>query len=334
LALAQIINQMPDANDMDLVQEFARRNSEAAFTELVQRYIPLVYSIALRYTRHADDAQDVTQAVFIILAQKAAVLRPKIILTGWLYETTRFTAMNFLTSKSRRQNREQEAYMQSTLPDSRAEWELLEPHLEVAMSRLGANDRTLLVLRFYENKSGPEAAALLGIREDTAHKRVARAIEKLRKFFAQQGVTLSCAAIAGAVSANSVQAAPVALVKTISVVAVAKGAAASTSITTLVKGTLKLVTYAKMKLAISITASILLACGAATLAISQTNKVDKGMTQIFKFQSKPTAKIVQLKSNGDIIAELRIPKGNMISISGDKINYDTDNAGEKLPKEM
>jgi RNA polymerase sigma factor (sigma-70 family) len=91
---------MPDANDMDLVREFARDNSETAFTELVRRYINLVYSVALRYTRNAEDAQDVAQAVFIILAQKAAALRPKIIFTGWLYETTRFTAMNFLTAKS------------------------------------------------------------------------------------------------------------------------------------------------------------------------------------------------------------------------------------------
>ena len=63
---------MADANDMDLVREFARHNSETAFTELVRRHLPLVYSVALRYTRQADDAQDVTQAVFIILAQKAA----------------------------------------------------------------------------------------------------------------------------------------------------------------------------------------------------------------------------------------------------------------------
>jgi uncharacterized protein (TIGR03435 family) len=259
---------MPDAQDMELVREFARNHSEAAFTELVKRHIPLVYSVALRYTRQADDAQDVTQAVFIIFAQKAAALRPKVVLTGWLYETTRFTAMNFLTGKSRRHAREQEAYMQSTLTDTRAEWELLEPHLEAAMSRLGAKDRTLLVLRFYENKSGPEAAALLGIREDAAHKRVTRALEKLRKVFAQRGVTLSGAAIAGAVSANSVQAAPVALVKIISAVAITKGAAATTSTLTLVKGALKLMAWTKVKMAIVVGAGILFAAG-TTMAVKK-----------------------------------------------------------------
>ena len=201
---------MPDANDMDLVREFARDNSEAAFTELVRRHLNLVYSVARRCTGNDGDAHDVTQAVFIILARKAAGLREKTLLTGWLYETTRFAAARLLRTNARRHAREQEAYMQSTLneADTAGVWEKLSPHLEAAMGKLNTADRALLVLRFYENKSGPEAAALLGIREDAAHKRVTRAIEKLRKFFAQRGVTLTATAIAGAVSANSIQAAP------------------------------------------------------------------------------------------------------------------------------
>src|SRR5665213_3210686 len=253
LVWAGIIHQMPDANDMDLVREFARDNSEAAFTELVRRHVNLVYSVARRCTGNDGDAHDVTQAVFIILARKAAGLREKTLLTGWLYETTRFAAARLLRTNARRHAREQEAYMQSTLNDSSRQsaatadtaesWTQLSPHLEAAMSKLAAADRALLVLRFYENKSGPEAAALLGIREDAAHKRVTRALEKLRKVFAQRGVTLSGAVIAGAVSANSVQAAPVALVKTISAVAVAKGAAATASTLTIVKGALKLMAW-------------------------------------------------------------------------------------------
>jgi len=253
---------------MDLVREFARDNSEAAFTELVRRHVNLVYSVARRCTGNDGDAHDVTQAVFIILARKAAGLREKTLLTGWLYETTRFAAARLLRTNARRHAREQEAYMQSTLNDSSRQsaatadtaesWTQLSPHLEAAMSKLAAADRALLVLRFYENKSGPEAAALLGIREDAAHKRVTRALEKLRKFFVKRGVTLTATAIAGAVSANSVQAAPVALAMTITT---AKGAVASSSILAIVKGTLKLMTWVKVKTAILASASLLLAAG-------------------------------------------------------------------------
>jgi uncharacterized protein (TIGR03435 family) len=272
---------MPDANDMDLVREFARHNSEAAFTKLVRRHINLVYSVALRCTDDAGDAQDVTQAVFIILARKAAGLRERTLLTGWLYETTRFTAARLLRTNVRRHAREQEAYMQSNLnkgdlsrhsgatADTAAIWTQLSPHLETAMSKLTERDRALLVLRFSADNSGPEAAALLGIREDAAHKRMTRAIEKLRKFFAQRGVTLSGAAIAGTVSANSVQGAPVALVKTISVIAVAKGAAATTSTLTLVKGALKIMAWTKTQIAIVSCAAVLLAAGTVTIAVKK-----------------------------------------------------------------
>ncbi|HEX7617528.1 MAG TPA: sigma factor, partial [Verrucomicrobiae bacterium] len=72
---------MPEANDMDLAREFARCDSEPAFTELVYRHVNLVYSVALRFVGNPEDAQDVAQAVFIILAQKGAGLREKTVLT-------------------------------------------------------------------------------------------------------------------------------------------------------------------------------------------------------------------------------------------------------------
>jgi len=161
---------MPDAQDMDLVREYARDHTEAAFTELVQRHINLVYSVAFRFTGNDSDAQDVTQAVFILLARKAASLRERTLLPGWLYETTRFVAARFIRTRARRQAREQEAYMQSQTNDGDTEnWEKLAPHLETAMSQLAESDRALLLLRFYQNKTSVEAAKLLGIREDAAH---------------------------------------------------------------------------------------------------------------------------------------------------------------------
>jgi DNA-directed RNA polymerase specialized sigma24 family protein len=90
---------MPDADDMDLVREFARHNSEAAFTELVRRHVNLVYSVARRGTGNDGDAHDVTQAVFIILARKAAGLREKTLLAGWLYDAAQFAAARLLRTK-------------------------------------------------------------------------------------------------------------------------------------------------------------------------------------------------------------------------------------------
>jgi len=283
---------------MELVREFARDNSEAAFTELVRRHLNLVYSVARRCTGNDGDAQDVTQAVFIILARKAPGLREKTLLTGWLYETTRFAAARLLRTNARRSAREQEAYMQSTLNDTDTSnvWTQLAPHLEAAMDKLAARDRALLVLRFYENKTAAETAALLGIREDAAHKRVTRAVEKLRKFFAKRGVSSTTAIIAEAISANSVQATPVALAKSVTAVAIAKGAAASTSTLTLIKGALKIMAWTKMKTAVVATVAVLLTAGTTTLVIKKVHVPRVAVYQpILDNEPEITARVRALK---------------------------------------
>ena len=222
---------MHDASDMDLLRDYDRQGSEAAFAGLVQRHINLVYSVALRHVGIAAHAEEITQAVFIILARKAAGLRADTILEGWLHETTRLTALSFLRGERRRQFREQEAYMQSTLNDCDAPspeiWNQLAPMLDEAMSRLGKKDREAVLLRFFKDKSVREVAAAMQVNEAAAQRRVLRALEKLRGFFTKRGIALSSVAITGAISANSVQAAPVALAKSVTAVAIAKGSIAS-----------------------------------------------------------------------------------------------------------
>jgi len=99
--------------------------------------------------------------------------------------------------------------MQATLNEpENAAWEQIAPLLDEAMGRLGEADRNALVLRYFENKMTSEIAATLKLKEPAAHMRIQRALEKLRKFFLKRGLVLSATALAGAVAANSVQAAP------------------------------------------------------------------------------------------------------------------------------
>ena len=261
---------MTERDDHQLLAEFARENSEAAFAALVERRVNLVFSTALRSVGNAHAAEEISQAVFIILARKAKKISQKISLSGWLYQTTRLTAANFLRGEIRRQQREQEAYMQSTLnePDASV-WPQIAPLLDDALGKLGETDRNALVLRFFENKSLAEVGAGIGASEDAAKIRVNRALEKLRKIFTKRGVALSATLIAGAVSASSVQAAPVGLAKTISAVAFTKGAAAGGSTLTLVKGALKIMAWTKAKMAVIVGVSVLLAAGTATVAVEK-----------------------------------------------------------------
>jgi RNA polymerase sigma factor (sigma-70 family) len=259
---------MNEPDDISLLREFAATESEAAFATLVVRHVNLVYSVALRSTGNVHAAQEISQAVFIILAREVKSLGSKVILSGWLYQTTRLTAANFLRGEIRRQQREQEAYMQSTLNEPEPEaWRQIAPLLDDALTRLGERDRNAIVLRFFENKNLRDVGAGLGLNEDAAKMRVTRAVEKLRKLFVKRGVALSAVAIAGAVAANSVHAAPVALAKSVTAVAMMKGVAASGSTLTLIKGTLKLMAWTKMKTSVVVSVVILLAAGTTAVMV-------------------------------------------------------------------
>ena len=264
---------MQATDDMALLREYATGNSETAFETLVSRRVGFVYSMALRQVRDPNLAEEVTQAVFIILAQKAGRISDKTILAGWLFRTTRFAALAQMRADAKRRRREQEANMQSeilpTAPD--AFWEQMSPLLDEALATLGETDRQAVLLRFFENKSLAEVGNSLGTGEDTARKRVSRALEKLHRYFAKHGISSTTDVLAGAISANSVQAAPVALAKSITVAAMAKGVAASGSIPALVKGVLKLMAWHNAKAAIITGAAIVLATGTAPLLVKAVN---------------------------------------------------------------
>jgi uncharacterized protein (TIGR03435 family) len=264
-------------DDLALLREYAANNSEAAFAELVSRRIGFVYAAALRQVRDPHLAEEITQAVFIILAQKAGRISDKTILAGWLFKTTRFAAIAQTRDRAKRQRRELEVFMQSEIQQTAPDplWEQMSPLLDEALATLGETDRQAVLLRFFENKSIAEVGNKLGMGEDTARKRVSRALEKLHRFFSKRGVSSTTAIIAGAISANSVQAAPVALAKSVTAVAIAKGAAASGSTLTLIKGALKIMAWTKAKTVIVVGVIALTAASTTTVVVEKVISINQ-----------------------------------------------------------
>lgn len=202
---------MQDLQDYELIRNYVENDSETAFAMLVERYRHFVYAIAVR---EADDpalAEDIAQVVFIILARKANTLHKGTILSGWLFNTTRFVAKNLLRQEARRQQREYEAVAEADCQTARSNqqaWDHLEPLLHQALSGLRQGERNALLLRFLEGKSLREVGHALAISEDAAQKRVTRALEKLRCYLAQHGYTITAALIGAMLSKNLARAAP------------------------------------------------------------------------------------------------------------------------------
>ena len=252
---------MQELDDIALLRKYADDHSEEAFAALVSRHIHKVHSVALRLTRNPHQAEEITQAVFIILAQKAGRFGNKVILSGWLYQTARLTAVTFNRSACRRARREQEAHMQLVLNGAEDEvWRQIAPLLDAALAGLNETDRHAVVLRFFDGKSMGEVGAALGANENTARKRVSRAVEKLQKYFARHGIVSTTDTIAGEISRNAVQTAPALLIQTTTAIALAKGVAAGGSILTLVKATL-IAMKTKTIVATAITAAVILGTG-------------------------------------------------------------------------
>jgi RNA polymerase sigma factor (sigma-70 family) len=209
-----------NSNDIELLRRYVFERSEAAFAELVQQYVALVYSAALRQTNgDVHLAEDVTQEVFTDLARKAARLTRHTSLAGWLYTSTRYAAATLRRGEQRRFAREQEVHAMNQLlhsAETDPAWEHLRPVLDEAMHDLKAADREAVLLRFFERLPLATMGVRLGVNENTARMRVDRALDKLRGALAKRGVTSTAGALSVVLVGRAVGAVPTSLAGNVS----------------------------------------------------------------------------------------------------------------------
>ncbi len=211
--------------DNQLLQTYAAQRSESAFRELVERHIGLVHSAALRESKgNVSSAEDTTQAVFTELARRAGELERHPSIAGWLYTCVRRMAANVRRSEQRRQIREQEAFTMNQLlnPDASNElWQQVRPVLDDVMHELSEEERTAVVLRFFEGKSLREVGTALGLTENAARMRVERCLAKLEHLLAQRGVTSTPSTLTAVLAAGAVMTVPSSLVASVTRSAIA-----------------------------------------------------------------------------------------------------------------
>ena len=271
--------------DLELLKRYTRERAEDAFAEIVRRHLDLVYSAALRQVRSPQLAEEISQSAFLDLARNGAQLKPDTILAAWLYQVTRRTAIDVVRREVRRQLREQIATEMNTSNATAADWTHLEPLLDEAMAALDATDRAAVLLRYFENKSLREVGQQLGVSDDAAQKRVSRAVERLREFFAQRGVCVGATGMAVLISTNAVQSAPAGLAVAISAAATLAGAGLVTTATTTATKAIAMTTLQKTL----ITAAFVAAVGTGIYEARQAAHL-RSQVQMLQQQQAPLIK--------------------------------------------
>jgi RNA polymerase sigma factor (sigma-70 family) len=305
LRRAALQGQAVGLSDWQLLERFLARREEAAFEAIVQRHGPMVLSVCRRVLEHAQDAEDAFQATFLVLACKAASILTRETVGNWLYGVAYRTAQKARAAAARR--RVKEKLMTRPEAFNEPEWQDLRPLLDQELNSLPDIYREPLVLCDLQGITRKAAAQQLGWSEGTLSGRLSRARELLAKRLKRCGVTLTVAALAGALStsvASALVPAPLVQITTQAATSVAAGHAVagvvSAPVAALTKGVLKAMFMNKLK-TVSV---VLLAVGLIALGAGVSLTQQPGGPP-----GAPPKKAEGAAANAKADAALKLPKG-------------------------
>lgn len=264
------IVKITNMNDGQLLETFVKSGSDAAFQSITERHLPLVLGTARRITGNDLLVEEIAQAVFILLARKARSLSSSTVLAGWLYRTTCFVAARSLRAEMRRKQREQEALAMHTQNEPDPAWKNITPQLDEALAKLNETDRNAVLLRYVEQQSVRDVASNLGLGEEAAKKRVARALEKLRHILSRRGVEIGAAALITGLAFEGAQA----VANTTAVLKISATALAPSASSPLATQVLSAWRATKLKVGLGLTSGAV----AVALLITQTARWEKEQT--------------------------------------------------------
>jgi RNA polymerase sigma factor (sigma-70 family) len=231
----------PAKDDSALLARWVRDGSEDAFAELVRCYQRLVLGAAFRRTGDEELARDIAQQVFATLAAKANLLLDRKNLAGWLYyATSHISARAAQAEARRRRNHDALGDSSASEPTRPPQWALIEE----ALAKLGGKERESLTLHYFQDLSYPEIAAVLGIEETAARKRVSRALRRLEIQMRRRGVRGPIPALVAAAAAQQSSITPPSCLAAAAIAA--SGASGTTSLAVTIT---TLMSYTPLKIA-------------------------------------------------------------------------------------
>lgn len=260
--------------DSQLLHEYVEHHSEAAFARVVHRHMGMVYAACRRQVRDAHLAEDVAQAVFMILSRRARSIRPGTILAGWLYQVARYAAANANRIEANRRIHERQAARMAqdgsySAAETEARWDVLEVYVDDALSKLPRRDRDALLLRYFQGQPIADVASALSVSEEAARKRINRALDRMRILLSGRVSVASGGVLHCVLAANAAQSAPASLVHA-TCAAVGPGASATAPAATIAIAdrVARLMAWAHVKVALACMLVAALAAAAGTAAVS------------------------------------------------------------------
>jgi RNA polymerase sigma factor (sigma-70 family) len=300
-------------SDGELLAAVASRAAQDCFAELVRRHAPMVLSACHRQLGDRHDAEDAAQAVFLVLWQKAATLRRRSSVAGWLHHVARNICHNARRAKNVRMKHEREAASKTSSQGNQhqADWDRIKDLLDGELDALPEKYRVPIVLFHLEGRSLEETAALLRLKASTLTTRLNRGREMLRKRLARRGITISAAALAGMSMTNVTTAAmPLFFAETTAKAAnlyglgeTTAGGLVSARTLALTKGALDMFTIAKIRIAVSVMVATVLILSTGSFLMWQPGE---SQTQAQGQKKEITADKAKEPAGGNVVNGLRL----------------------------
>jgi RNA polymerase sigma factor (sigma-70 family) len=268
--------QRREDSDEQLLHAFTSRRDDNAFAALVHRHGPMVLKVCRRLLGQEQDAEDVFQATFLVLARNASSLRNKGSLASFLHGIAYRLARDAKRSAERRRKYEGQWPSRSPVdPADELSWREVQALLDEEIARLPEIYRSVFILCCLEDLSRAEAAQRLGLKECTLLSRLTKARKRLSQRLAQRGVELAAVVAAATLPTQPASALPVGLAaKTIQAVLASSGSElagmVSTSVVELLhRTTTAMVSKTKIVMAMTLAVGLLGGAGVCFLASPQ-----------------------------------------------------------------
>jgi len=310
-----------ERSDAELIADYAKNRSEKVFEELVGRHADMVYARCVRELEGDTAlAEEVAQAVFIVLARKAGSIRHRGALPAWLFRIARNTVKNMKREESRRRARERKAVSMAEKRENNLQerelWEQVRPHLDAAIDSLPRRSREAAVLHWLEQRGRKETARLLGCTEKMVDDRIAYARTRTQAYLRKKGIVAPVGTLTALFTAQTLQGAPAALKGACVSAGLshAAGALAGEAVSvSLAQGVIQMMMWTKIKVIAAVTCGVIITgagTGVSVQAVmdssSKALKTRTAVTQTAAAEPSKTGKPFVPKG-GRIIATIKAP---------------------------